>query len=845
MKKLYLKSLKIIAVLLSVIFVFSGYQGAFLTPEASAIGVGVITKFSVDGQSFFTDLIGSNAVNPGQIITVRLEYDNATNSAFQNTSVKAQIPSGFELVSGGTRNCMTPSVGETVCGYGSINESSVWSGGNLTISPTAGLYDISNGQTSGVFEMGKKRYLNFSNCDYINNNDGNTDETYNFSPSNSIQILSCGAAVSGTSFRSQKSLFQPADLMGKRYGNVQNCDYFNGTDSDDVVTMGIYSLNGEFQNTPSTSLACLAIPQTPNLSQYSLRFSNSEFFPTDHLGKRYLNFSDCDAINLSNNNTDDEISFSPGNTPISSYVCNSPAINTVLRSSNSSFNPIDLLDTARGKGFIEFKVKASLVGGTYTESSSVQGNGFQTVSDSGQIEVRTQQVQPACSDNIDNDGDGATDYSSDFSCSSSSDNDEANPKAQCQDGIDNDGDGAIDYPNDPGCANKQDNTEQNAAAVCSSNSSCGTDSYVGSSYCMGNSVYRNYTSYACNNPGLGSSYCSSSASPQLQQNCSSNQFCSFGSCVNVNSNSCTSRSYQQCSGNSVYWHDSCGNRQDVVQVCSAGQNCSGNACVNVNYNYCSDHSYKQCVNSNAIHWFNSCDAQQDLYQVCSTGQICSSGACIVSQQQTGFAITKTVKNLSAGLLNWSNSVSASPSDIVQFTVSVNNYSNQTANNVVVRDSLPANLLFNGNLTIDGISNSGNIAQGITIGNMSSNQIKIISYQAQVAQGQNFSFGTTTLNNSVIATGANFNSVTATASVIVLKSGVLGATTISTGLTNNILLDSFIIPLLIALFGIWLFRSGLVGMPAWLVSRRKKIKNISSQRRLENKVSEIRQNENIK
>ncbi len=66
-----------------------------------------------------------------------------------------------------------------------------------------------------------------------------------------------------------------------------------------------------------------------------------------------------------------------------------------------------------------------------------------------------------CSDGIDNDNDGATDYPNDFSCSSATDNDETNPKAQCQDGIDNDGDGLTDYPQDPGCSSKQDNDESN------------------------------------------------------------------------------------------------------------------------------------------------------------------------------------------------------------------------------------------------------------------------------------------------------------------------------------------------------------------------------------------------
>jgi uncharacterized repeat protein (TIGR01451 family) len=66
-----------------------------------------------------------------------------------------------------------------------------------------------------------------------------------------------------------------------------------------------------------------------------------------------------------------------------------------------------------------------------------------------------------CSDGVDNDGDGAIDLA-DFSCQGNPNkNDETNPKAQCQDGIDNDGDGKIDHPQDPGCSSRQDNDEFN------------------------------------------------------------------------------------------------------------------------------------------------------------------------------------------------------------------------------------------------------------------------------------------------------------------------------------------------------------------------------------------------
>ena len=65
----------------------------------------------------------------------------------------------------------------------------------------------------------------------------------------------------------------------------------------------------------------------------------------------------------------------------------------------------------------------------------------------------------ACSNNIDDDGDGFVDYPNDPGCSSPTDDSERSPSIACDDGIDNDGDGAIDFPADPGCTAPSDLSE--------------------------------------------------------------------------------------------------------------------------------------------------------------------------------------------------------------------------------------------------------------------------------------------------------------------------------------------------------------------------------------------------
>lgn len=82
--------------------------------------------------------------------------------------------------------------------------------------------------------------------------------------------------------------------------------------------------------------------------------------------------------------------------------------------------------------------------------------------------------EPAiCSDGLDNDGDGRTDYPFDPGCESAGDPAEDDPLVPraCSDGLDNDGDGLVDFdPNhngrldvgeDPGCEDAADDEEAN------------------------------------------------------------------------------------------------------------------------------------------------------------------------------------------------------------------------------------------------------------------------------------------------------------------------------------------------------------------------------------------------
>jgi len=170
-------------------------------------------------------------------------------------------------------------------------------------------------------------------------------------------------------------------------------------------------------------------------------------------------------------------------------------------------------------------------------------------------------------------------------------------------------------------------------------------------------------------------------------------------------------------------------------------------------------------------------------------------------------VGKKVINLTARNLNWQTSVNAKPGDVLSFAITLQARGNDV-HNIFVQDALPANLLYKDNLTINAsLNNVGNPASGINVGTLPSGQVEVISYQVQVASSPNFAYGLSSLTSTANITSQESGTQTASNIIVVNNSEVQGITNIPTGLTNNLLKDSFFLPLLIILISIWLYFSG--------------------------------------
>jgi len=153
----------------------------------------------------------------------------------------------------------------------------------------------------------------------------------------------------------------------------------------------------------------------------------------------------------------------------------------------------------------------------------------------------------------------------------------------------------------------------NQSIACSSNSDCGTNGFTGSPFCSNGNVMQNYRTYSCLNPGTITSSCTHSDSNQTNQTCQYG--CSNGNCIIYKSHD-----HKDCYISDIYWFDSCGNREDVVQYCETSPVpgitfCDGSSV----YQY---YAPRGCANGFCV-TFNGYNTVKK--EDCSNG--CENGAC--------------------------------------------------------------------------------------------------------------------------------------------------------------------------------------------------------------------------
>lgn len=210
------------------------------------------------------------------------------------------------------------------------------------------------------------------------------------------------------------------------------------------------------------------------------------------------------------------------------------------------------------------------------------------------------------------------------------------------------------------------------------------------------------------------------------------------------------------------------------------------------------------------------------------------------QTQGTFSVTNLVRNISKDT-DWLDSVKADAGEKISFSIRIEATGTAPAKDIVVQDGLPVKIVYRGNLKIDGVSSSGNILSGLTIGELSPGQSKTITFDAEVFPAESFIYGTTYLKNAVSASNI-YHSFSDTAEVVVERQKVAGATDVITGFTNNKVLDYLLLPLAMTLLFLFLFSKNFVLVSDWFEGRRNSVVEFRSERNFKRAVAQVKSKE---
>jgi hypothetical protein len=389
-------------------------------------------KFIVGGLEK-DNLTGLDSVVPGSTITERIYYNNTGNQAGQDAQIQSQFPAGFTVTS--LKNCLKPSVTETACST-NLPTTLVNGSNQLNVSPVAGLYGATQpytpgipsgtttGSSKGILETGKKRYLNIDSCTYYKSATDTFFQSW-IDRNNSLLLTDYDAGTNASNTQSTTSTCGPGnasyvgsnpwstvnsyDTLSNRYLNLHHCTYYNSPSDawffsyGDMVYSGLptqmdsgTNVSNTIDSTVSCGVGSGAYPQNPTWSDVN---------GFDLLGKRYLNIHQCTYYksatdtwfsSINNHSFDNNYDSATNTSNVADTTPNcgpgSGASQYIYNTTWNDVQSLDLLDTGRGKGYIEVVMVApsSIVGTSqlFSQTANLNGSNFTTVNDGAQIELQ-------------------------------------------------------------------------------------------------------------------------------------------------------------------------------------------------------------------------------------------------------------------------------------------------------------------------------------------------------------------------------------------------------------------------------------------------------------------------
>jgi hypothetical protein len=365
--------------------------------------------------------------SPGTSVYARLYYDNLTDAAINGAAVKTSLPAGFNYVSGSLKHCVVPTQNELSCDTQTpvVKDDMFSTLLNTGISTAATLYDGATGgalgsaatAATGIFDAGKKRFLNLDPCWYVNT--GNSSASFSTlltDPGSSFGSIANDASNAPITTSSCKlgvtsdPLFPRTQYKSYPIGYYNNfylsqCKRLNNDTSNPLSYSGTVWTDNEnykaFSGASNSFTFPFANACTNTDPNYNINNDNSGYNRAQILGQRYLNLSQCQYNNTSYNRVTNLLnntvnstngynmasSFTATTSPITAYTCGVGGIGFTQELNFNKFKAIDMLDNTRARGFYEYRMTVPTAGTlpSYTQSVSLLGTPTTPVTQTGTI----------------------------------------------------------------------------------------------------------------------------------------------------------------------------------------------------------------------------------------------------------------------------------------------------------------------------------------------------------------------------------------------------------------------------------------------------------------------------
>lgn len=172
-------------------------------------------------------------------------------------------------------------------------------------------------------------------------------------------------------------------------------------------------------------------------------------------------------------------------------------------------------------------------------------------------------------------------------------------------------------------------------------------------------------------------------------------------------------------------------------------------------------------------WAVGCDQGLYSYSDSQYARAYTEGAStyvppVQTETENGISVDALVRDTTQNEIAWQNSITASPSDELEFKIVITPTGDKSLENVALKTALSEQVGSIDDIKIDNESYSGSLSDAIKLGTIALGESKVITFKGKVSGRDNFSYGSNEITNAFEVTADNNTAVKKTITIDVLR-----------------------------------------------------------------------------